>query len=199
MTTALFTFIGIFIIISIFYSDEEEVCTEFSDYMEYVPENYYPTQSQCEELHKEKKEEVKEMFDYSGPVKGLEIRHPSYGVTECVVYVMLYEEDEINKTLTPIGLEERVFVEVEYDSDTYIENYPNYEYIFCNEKLFNSLMEGVDEFGNKITSVRKVTNRTAFFKRVSSLISAEIITYKKRLEKLKFTPHTTFFSGDKNL
>jgi hypothetical protein len=126
-----------------------------------------------------KKEE--EEYDFSGPVKGVEIRRPKFGVVDYIIYVMIYVEDEINKTLNPIGLEER-----------FLYGHRQVEGFAFNAKDWG-------EENECFYKVNYLLESRKFIKCVKNEINTEQDRYEKRLEKLNFVPHTVFFNGDKNL
>jgi hypothetical protein len=126
-----------------------------------------------------KKEE--EEYDFSGPVKGVEIRRPKFGVVDYIIYVMIYVEDEINKTLNPIGLEER-----------FLYGHRQVEGFAFNAKDWG-------EENECFYKVNYLLESRKFIKCVKNEINTEQDRYEKRLEKLNFVPHTVFFNGNKNL
>ncbi len=128
------------------------------------------------ELPKEEEE-----YDFSGPVKGVEIRRPKFGVVDYIIYVMIYVEDEINKTLNPIGLEER-----------FLYGHRQVEGFAFNAKDWG-------EENECFYKVNYLSESRKFIKCVKNEINTEQDRYEKRLEKLNFVPHTVFFNGDKNL
>lgn len=155
-------------------------------------------------LKKEDEHSGEELYDFSGPVKGVEIRHPSYGVTECVVYVMEYVENYETKTLTPIGLEERVLCNITNAIDGYglrtrVEFMTFEEYFKKLKEAKENRVSPTLKDISALYSISTVDNKETFIKEVSTLIIIEMQQYKKRQEKLSFVPHTSFFNGDKNL
>ena len=134
-----------------------------------------------EEVNKIINAKKEEEYDFSGPVKGVEIRRPKFGVVDYIIYVMIYVEDEINKTLNPIGLEER-----------FLYGHRQVEGFAFNTKDWG-------EENECFYKVNYLLESRKFIKCVKNEINTEQDRYEKRLEKLNFVPHTVFFNGDKNL